>query len=57
MLGSRAIYSDGWKATTDHVGSQLSIEREMLEGSHDFDTDHWALFHLDEDFSRIDRCR
>jgi arylsulfatase len=28
MLGSRAIYHDGWKATTDHVGSQLSVERE-----------------------------
>ena len=27
MLGSRAIYHDGWKATTDHVGPQLSVER------------------------------
>jgi len=51
LLGSRAIYHDGWKATTDHVGSQLSIERELIDGSHDFDEDHWALFHLDEDFS------
>ena len=51
MIGSRAIYHDGWKATTDHVGDQLAVERDRLEGSHDFDTDHWALFHLDEDFS------
>lgn len=51
MLGSRAIYHDGWKATTDHVGDQLRIERERVTGSHDFDTDRWELFCLDEDFS------
>ncbi|MBA2327935.1 MAG: arylsulfatase [Actinobacteria bacterium] len=51
MLGSRAIYHDGWKATTDHVGDQLSVERELLEGSHDFDTDRWCLFDLEADFS------
>jgi arylsulfatase A-like enzyme len=51
MIGSRAIYHDGWKATTDHVGNQLAVERERLEGSHDFDTDRWSLFHLDDDFS------
>jgi arylsulfatase len=51
MLGSRAIYHDGWKATTDHVGGQMSIERELLEGSNDFATDRWSLFHLDDDFS------
>jgi arylsulfatase A-like enzyme len=49
MLGSRSIYHDGWKATTDHVGAQLSIERERVAGSHDFDRDHWALFRLDDD--------
>lgn len=51
MLGSRAIYHDGWKATTDHIGSQLRVERELVPGSHDFDTDHWALFDLEHDFS------
>src|SRR5262249_9434115 len=51
MLGSRSIYHQGWKATTDHVGRQLTVERERLEGSHDFDTDHWALFDLGNDFS------
>ena len=51
MLGSRAIYHDGWKATTDHVGQQLSVEVERVGGSQDFDEDHWALFHLAEDFS------
>jgi hypothetical protein len=51
MLGSRAIYHDGWKATTDHIGSQLRVERELVPGSHDFDDDHWALFDLEHDFS------
>ncbi|MFN8050001.1 MAG: arylsulfatase [Acidimicrobiales bacterium] len=51
MLGSRALYHDGWKVTTDHVGNQLSIERELVPGSHDFDDDHWALFDLRNDFS------
>jgi arylsulfatase A-like enzyme len=51
MIGSRAIFQDGWKATTDHVGNQLRFERDRLEGSLDFDTDRWSLFHLDEDFS------
>jgi arylsulfatase len=51
MLGSRAIYHDGWKATTDHVGAQLTVEVERVPGSHDFDTDHWALFDLSSDFA------
>jgi arylsulfatase len=49
MLGSRSIFHDGWKATTDHVGLQLTVERERVAGSHDFEKDHWALFHLGED--------
>ena len=51
MLGSRAIYHDGWKATTDHVGAQLSVERAQVPGSHDFDGDQWALFDLGSDFA------
>ncbi len=51
MLGSRAIFHDGWKATTDHVGRQLTVEWEALPGSHDFADDHWALFDLEHDFS------
>lgn len=51
MLGSRAIYHDGWKATTDHVGPQLTVEREQVSGSSDFDQDHWALFDLGTDFA------
>ncbi|HKC51116.1 MAG TPA: arylsulfatase [Myxococcota bacterium] len=51
MLGSRAIYHAGWKATTDHVGNQLAVERELVAGSHDFDKDRWSLFKLEDDFS------
>jgi len=51
MLGSRAIYHDGWKATTDHVGPQLTIERERVPGSQDLDQDRWELFDLDTDFA------
>ncbi len=50
MHGSRAIYHDGWKATTDYV-SPLFGERGYLTGSQDLDEDHWALFNLDEDFA------
>jgi arylsulfatase A-like enzyme len=49
MLGSRSIWHDGWKATTDHVGLQLTVERERVGGSQDFEKDRWSLFHLDED--------
>jgi len=51
LLGSRALYHDGWKVTTDHVGSQLAVERELVPGSHDFATDRWSLFDLEHDFS------
>ena len=46
-----AMYADGWKATTDHVGRQISIERELVEGSKEFDNDRWLLFDLDADFA------
>jgi arylsulfatase A-like enzyme len=51
IVGSRSIVHDGWKATTDHVGAQISVERERVPGSHDFATDRWALFRLDDDFA------
>ena len=51
IIGSRSIVHDGWKATTDHIGAQISVERERVPGSHDFDADHWALFRLEDDFA------
>ena len=50
MHGSRSIYSDGWKATTNFV-SPLFNERAFITGSHKYDDDTWQLFNLDEDFS------
>ena len=50
MMGSRGLYHRGWKVTTDYV-SALFDERSHIEGSHDFDDDHWALFDLSADFS------
>lgn len=47
MAGSRAIYHNGWKATTNHV----QFGDTAIEGSHDFDQDTWSLFNLEEDFS------
>ena len=51
MVGSRSIYHDGWKATTDHVGPTPVLERSLIAGSHRFEDDHWALFNLDQDFA------
>jgi hypothetical protein len=51
MLGSRAIYEDGWKATTDHVSKGVVDEEALLPGSRDFDQDRWSLFDLEHDFA------
>lgn len=50
MLGSRSIYHDGWKATTDHV-SQGVLDERLLEGSRELDADHWNLFRIEDDFA------
>lgn len=54
MLGSRSIYHDGWRATTDHVLDVHRDERELLEGSRDFATDQWQLFHVASDFAETE---
>lgn len=51
MMGSRAIFSDEWKATTDHVSPLLIDEAKLLSGSRDYDQDQWHLFHLPSDFA------
>jgi arylsulfatase len=51
MLGSRSIYCEGWKATTDHVSKGVMDEERLMEGSRAFETDTWALFNLEDDFS------
>ena len=51
VQGSRAMYVDGWKATTDHVGQAHGDEVALLPGSRSFADDTWALFNLHDDFS------
>ena len=49
MLGSRAIYHDGWKAVTYHpVGP---IYDDGLRASAPWDDDVWELYHVAEDVS------
>jgi arylsulfatase A-like enzyme len=42
--GSRAMYEDGWKVVTNHVNQLTHAERDLIDGSSDFDHDHWHLF-------------
>ena len=51
MLGSRAIYHDGWKAVTYHpVGP---IYGDGLSTSAPFDEDVWELYHVADDVSEV----
>ena len=57
MLGSRSIFHEGWKATTNHISTGVLDEEELAVGSRDFDDDQWELFDLSEDFSEaVDRA-
>ncbi len=56
MMGSRSIYHEGWKATTNHIGTGVLDEEELAVGSRNFAEDHWELFDLTTDFSEaVDR--
>ena len=57
MMGSRSIYHEGWKATTNHISTGILDEEELAVGSRSFDEDRWELFDLTADFSEaIDRA-
>ena len=51
MMGSRSIYHEGWKATTDHISTGVLDEEELAVGSRNFTEDRWELFDLSVDFS------
>ena len=51
MMGSRSIYHEGWKATTNHIAAGVLDEEELAVGSRDFDEDRWELYDLSVDFS------
>ena len=53
MLGSRAIYHDGWKAVTFHPVGPLYDDG--LGRTRPFDDDVWELYHVAEDVSEVAR--
>lgn len=52
MLGSRALYHDGWKAVVYHPPAAIVYDGSDARRS--FDDDVWELYHVAEDFSE---CR
>ena len=51
MLGSRAVYHEGWKAVTFHPAPFLAYDGTDV--SKPFDDDAWELYHVAQDFSEI----
>jgi arylsulfatase len=49
MLGSRALYHDGWKAVVFHPPDLMRYDGSAPKRS--FDDDIWELYHVDRDFS------
>jgi arylsulfatase A-like enzyme len=50
MLGSRAIYHEGWKAVVFHPPAPMVYDGTDA-GRRSFDDDIWELYHVAEDFS------
>ncbi|MBA3304176.1 MAG: sulfatase-like hydrolase/transferase [Acidimicrobiia bacterium] len=51
MLGSRALYHDGWKAVVFHTS--LGIAYDGSDVTIPFDDDVWELYHVATDFSEV----
>jgi arylsulfatase A-like enzyme len=51
MLGSRALYHDGWKAVTFHPPALIAYDGTDV--SKPFDEDTWELYNVAEDFSEV----
>jgi arylsulfatase len=51
MLGSRALYDDGWKAVTFHTPPFIAYDG--TDTTKPFDDDVWELYHVAEDFSEV----
>lgn len=51
MLGSRAIYHEGWKAVTFHPFVDLYAEGRDPDAS--FDDDAWELYHVESDPAEV----
>ena len=52
MLGSRALYHDGWKSVVFHPTPFIAYDGTDV--SKPFDEDIWELYHVAEDFSEVD---
>ena len=52
MLGSRALYHDGWKSVVFHPTPFLAYDG--TDATRAFDDDVWELYHVAEDFSEVD---
>ncbi|MEQ1785781.1 MAG: arylsulfatase [Acidimicrobiales bacterium] len=52
MLGSRALYHDGWKSVVFHPTPFTAYDGTDV--SKPFDDDIWELYHVAEDFSEVD---
>lgn len=50
MMGSRAIYSNGWKAVVYHPPLMSNYEDQAIS-RRSFDEDIWELYHVAKDFS------
>jgi arylsulfatase len=53
MLGSRALYHDGWKAVTFHPLPSVNYG-DGRDPRASFDLDQWELYHVAEDLSEVD---
>jgi arylsulfatase A-like enzyme len=51
MLGSRALYHDGWKAVVFHTPPFVAYDGS--DTTKPFDEDVWELYHVAEDFSEV----
>ena len=52
MLGSRALYHEGWKAVVFHTPPFIAYDGS--DTTKPFDEDVWELYHVAEDFSEVD---
>jgi arylsulfatase len=50
MLGSRAMYHEGWKAVVFHPLPMITYT-ELDDPNRSFEDDDWELYHVSEDFS------
>ncbi|MEY2472392.1 MAG: hypothetical protein QOK28_1721 [Actinomycetota bacterium] len=54
MLGSRALYHDGWKAVVYHPG--VFTVYDGTDVTKPFDEDVWELYHVAVDFAEVHDC-